>query len=379
MVQDEVPDYLARMVRRIPPRGAPVVPGSTPVVAFGDPAKAQVATLGINPSRVEFVTDGKLLAGDERRLATLESLDAQAPDALTDAQVATLVRECGRYFHQNPYMAWFNKLEAVLRAIGFSYFDGTACHLDLIQWATDPVWGRLPDEGVKAALLADGVPHLTAQLESSAIRNVFVNGAAVLDQISSVGLAAFEKVGTISTSTQTFGLYVGNGGGRRWFGWSANLQSSAGIGGEFLDELSSWLAGELREGTAPPLSSRHVLLDADGSLPRGVSVTGKQALVELLATWLERTDAPTVGDIGSFGGKPWIHAQIGDRQVVVNADTTRAAVQQVVTAWRDGARDWRVVENANGRVNKLLPWPDRKPLPGWYAYVTEALAESTHV
>src|SRR5437899_2490960 len=84
-----IPEYAVVMVCRLPPAGAPIVPGSTPVVAFGDPARATVATLGINPSKNEFMEDGRLLTGTERRLATLDSLGAERLDLLTDAQVAT--------------------------------------------------------------------------------------------------------------------------------------------------------------------------------------------------------------------------------------------------------------------------------------------------
>lgn len=55
-----------------------MVEGSTPVVAFGDPTLATVATLGINPSASEFLKDGALRTGAERRLATLESLGADS-------------------------------------------------------------------------------------------------------------------------------------------------------------------------------------------------------------------------------------------------------------------------------------------------------------
>jgi hypothetical protein len=43
------PDYLSQMVRRLV-LVAQVVPASTPVVAFGDPRQAAVASLGINSS-----------------------------------------------------------------------------------------------------------------------------------------------------------------------------------------------------------------------------------------------------------------------------------------------------------------------------------------
>jgi hypothetical protein len=65
------------MVQRLPPPGAPVVAGSTPVVSFGDPLRTRIATLGINPSRKGFLDDqGQLLAGARRRLATLDSIGA---------------------------------------------------------------------------------------------------------------------------------------------------------------------------------------------------------------------------------------------------------------------------------------------------------------
>jgi hypothetical protein len=44
------------VVRR-PAPVAEVVAGSTPVIAFGDPGAATVATLGINPSWREFLAD----------------------------------------------------------------------------------------------------------------------------------------------------------------------------------------------------------------------------------------------------------------------------------------------------------------------------------
>jgi len=50
-----VPAYIEARIRQLPPAGAPVLPGSTPVVASGDVRKATVATLGLNPSKREFL------------------------------------------------------------------------------------------------------------------------------------------------------------------------------------------------------------------------------------------------------------------------------------------------------------------------------------
>ena len=83
----DIPEYLVRMVRRPVPAEA-VILGTTPVIAFGDPRRAEIATLGINPSFREFHSgDGSLLAGPTRRLPTLESLGAESTRALTADQI----------------------------------------------------------------------------------------------------------------------------------------------------------------------------------------------------------------------------------------------------------------------------------------------------
>ena len=47
-------DYVERRITQTPPGDCCVVPGSTPVISFGDVRTARVATVGINPSFVEF-------------------------------------------------------------------------------------------------------------------------------------------------------------------------------------------------------------------------------------------------------------------------------------------------------------------------------------
>ncbi|MCA1648576.1 MAG: hypothetical protein LC797_24980, partial [Chloroflexi bacterium] len=171
------------MVRRTPPENAHIVARSTPVVAFGDPSTVEVATLGINPSASEFSSHGQLLSGNDRRLATLESLGAERLDDLTDSQVAELVSECAAYFRRRPYKRWFDPLDKLLKLGANVYYDDTACHLDLVQWATDPMWGKIPDRKVRNTLLEDGTPYLRAQLARENIRVVLLNGRAVMTQV----------------------------------------------------------------------------------------------------------------------------------------------------------------------------------------------------
>jgi len=373
----EVPAHVVAAVRRRPPGGAPVVPGSTPVVAFGDPSRAEVATLGINPSRAEFIQHGSLLRGKERRLSTFESLGAGALTCLSTVQVAEIVADCSAYFEHNPYRRWFDPLDALLRAAtDTSYYDATACHLDLVQWATDPVWGKIADRTVRQALLDDGVPHLRAQLARENVRLVLLNGRQVIEQVMHAGLADLIEVGNIPFAHSRCRLFAAAGEGVRWIGWSTNLQSSWGVSAAFKGELARRIA-ELT--TAPPTTdatrgSVAADIDGPGHLRHGLRVTSKRQLVDTLAKWLSRSSASSVGDVASFGGRPWLRIEVAGHEIGLNADTKRAAIETFVhDSAPDPERPWRVVANTRGRVNKVLPNPTGNPLPGWYAYLTHPL------
>lgn len=240
---EALPGYLRDMARRAPPV-AEVVSDSTPVVAFGDPFVAAVATLGINPSRREFVEKETLLSGPSRRLATLGSLGAASCASLTDQHIEEVIGDCARYFDtdRNPYWQWFNPLDKVLRAgTGSSYYDRSACHLDLVQWATDPIWGGL-EERTREELLVDGLPHLRALLKFGSTRLVLLNGRQVLTQVEAVGLVDLAQCGTMAFGERTCSLYQGKRAGVRYVGWSTNLQSSFGVSNEFKDRLAGWVA-----------------------------------------------------------------------------------------------------------------------------------------
>jgi hypothetical protein len=367
---------LAPMVRRLPPGGSWVVPGSTPVIAFGDFLHARVATLGINPSRKEFTGDnGLLLTGSRRRLATLESLRAHRLDQLDDRQVGSVLADCVSYFERQPYRRWFDPLDGLSRATtGASYYDGSACHLDLVQWATDPTWANIPDVVSRRALLEDGTPHLRTLPTGQNLDLIMVNGREVINKVQITGLADLIEVARIQARHQVCRLYAGSGAGTRWFGWSVNLQSSWGVSTAFKDELAArfrsadfipWRHGPAREGAGMAnLES--------GYLPRGLQIASKEELVRVLSKWLEGSDAQTVGEVGSYAGRPWLWIQVSGRELVLHADTRRTAVEAFVRAnAADPNRLWRVVATARaGIARKVLPGPDGDAAPGWYCYLT---------
>jgi len=203
-----------------------VVAGSTPVLFFGNP-QARIATISLNPSYNEFLhDDGALLPDNERRLATLPSLGIQRYDEINDQIAAKIVDECAEYFQNRPYMRWFRPLNCILHdGLGVSYCDGTACHLDLAQWATSPTWNGLRDN-IQQELLNDGRPFLLQQLRQENYRLVLVNGREVINAIERARLTTWNRVGGLNDPSTD--LYVGESGATRFLAWSCNIQSQPG-------------------------------------------------------------------------------------------------------------------------------------------------------
>jgi hypothetical protein len=379
---ENIPEYLIRMVRRPLPAKA-AIPGTTPVLAFGDSRRAEIATLGINPSFHEFRSkDGSLLGGPKRRLPTLESLRAESTAALTIDQIQIVVAECAAYFLRNPYRRWFDPLDQLLRlGLGASYYDGTACHLDLVQWATVPAWGELPP-AVKHSLLEEGLPHLRNQLQFGNLRLVLLNGREVLDHVTRIGLARLEAHETLNVSAQlSCLLYWGHGEGVQFVGWSTNLQSSRGVSRDFRDRLAQWLAGAAELSKAPRPRDQLMpriedALDARGYVVRGTVLKTKAELLRLLKTWLDTSDALSIGN-AKRGQTPWIFIALDrQRRAVMNSDTKRAAVEEYVTEAQARGADlpWQVRPNTrNGHWNKLVFRADCEPTPGWYCYLQPAI------
>jgi hypothetical protein len=247
------------------PRDCDVVYGSTPVVSFGDFTKAKVATIGINPSSLEFMdrsasaTSNGLLPEGKKRLADAETLGLISDDPFDDDTVeyvlgsngATKIWEkCRDYFiNPNPYWSWFSDLESVLTGLSVSYKDSTACHLDISPWATDPVFRDLTSEQRERLLLGES-DFLEWQIAKSNIDIAVFNGAQVYESLNSLDGFRLENFGEIAYKSgdkkRTSQLYVGSGPGfSRVFGWSMNLQElrvSKEEKTRILEELIIWLS-----------------------------------------------------------------------------------------------------------------------------------------
>ncbi|MGD0120916.1 MAG: hypothetical protein ABSD30_22840 [Candidatus Binatus sp.] len=242
----DLPDYIEKRIRRGRPAAGRVVAGSTPVVAFGDLRKARVATLGWNPSKHEFLDrKGNELADDERRLETLKSLGEQDLARAPAEAVRRVFEACNNYFHHHPDGRWFNKLERILTHVRASYCDDSACHLDLVQWATDPVWRDVP-ELEKGQLIDADLPFLRRQLSQENFQLLLLNGTGIME--------AYErhlggKLTELSVSDLgRWKLFAGNAaGGLKAVGWNINLQAGFGVSIEEIERIGAAVAVEVRK------------------------------------------------------------------------------------------------------------------------------------
>ncbi len=232
---------LAKIATMKPPVDCGVIPRTTPVVSFGDFTKAKIATLGINPSSAEFMSDGKLLVGENKRLSDEE---------LSPFNPTDIWFKCKYYFLGNPYWSWFSQLEELLLQVGASY-KTNACHLDLSPWATEPRFGLL-DIQQQQTLLGHDRDFLNWQIVESPIRTVLFNGATVYKTIEAAQNYHLQKVGEISYTSggQTRKSDLINGDGPRgesFFGWTVNLQALQATNEErayVMSKLSDWLKNE---------------------------------------------------------------------------------------------------------------------------------------
>ncbi|MFR9797121.1 hypothetical protein ACL02U_14610 [Streptomyces sp. MS06] len=126
--------------------------------------------------------------------------------------------------------------------------------------------------------------------------------------------------------------------------------------------------------------SPSVTPSGDPLASRGRRCAGRAELIDLLQDWLARTDRPTVGDVGTFGGSAWLSVDTSAGIVHINADTTRGAVERVVRRYQQShGAPWTVVANRRGRTNRIIAETDVSEATGWYAYLKVAVEAGTEV
>src|SRR6185503_7072271 len=193
-------DVVSKLHDRLRWQSVPTtVPGSLPVQFFGDLPQASVATIGLNPSRQEYLSrKGVELDGNLRRFETLGSLDAPDRASLTAAQAGTAIETMRGYFSPSkPVYSWFRALARVVEGFGASFTEGSAAHLDLVQEATNPVWSKL-DQDMAKELFERDVQFLRWQIEAFDLRTLICTSKTVMDHVQRLVSARVVGEGTLA-------------------------------------------------------------------------------------------------------------------------------------------------------------------------------------
>jgi hypothetical protein len=242
-----------------------VISWGSPVPSFGDASRSRVATLGLNPSNREFVdTSGIELNGESRRFHTLGSLGIARWSDARKSHVRLIVESCRAYFERNPYDAWFRQLDHIISGTEASYYDeaASACHLDLIPFATACKWtGLTPAQ--RSILLDMSMGALANLLRESPIQIIILNGRSVVERFQEMARADLCKqiMPDWSLRRGKDGVVAGYSykGRVRVFadvklrreilvlGFNHNIQSSFGVTNQIRTAIRNWIRDEVSE------------------------------------------------------------------------------------------------------------------------------------
>lgn len=235
------------------------IPWAAPVLMFGQLSRSRVATLGLNPSNLEFVDrHGDELDDIQRRFHSLSSLDLVDWKSAQAKDVKNIWNLCESYFQRNPYDGWFKRLDRVLSGMGVSYYDqfSPACHLDLVPFATDEKWSTL-NRSQRQILGELGAASLVSLLRASDIRVIVLNGMSVVREFSRLmgvtlrplpmktwhlpnsrggvsGLAFEHRLSSIHGQNLDREILV--------LGFNHNIQSSFGVTNAVIQNIADWIA-----------------------------------------------------------------------------------------------------------------------------------------
>jgi hypothetical protein len=227
--------------------GHHIVPGSTPVTSFGNPHTSRIATLGINPSSREFLNEaGTLLGKEEKRLTDLEMLRKLDQPILTESDAEQVISGCYNYFKTgNHYPSWFNAMEEfALAPMNATYFGDTpdACHLDLVQWATNPVWDQIDEPEIKANLLKSDKEFLHQQLTHYRFERLLLNGRTVINNFNELNLCTLREIAQVSfgNGEKKSKIYLGKFESTEVIAWGLNIPAKESTPANRA-ELAQWL------------------------------------------------------------------------------------------------------------------------------------------
>jgi hypothetical protein len=166
-MQHKLKNFLLDKISEPLPKSVKIVEGSIPIVFFGNVEKAEIATLSLNPSNVEFEHNGI------RRCIDRKQLGVSDYQRLTIEQAECVYKSLLLFFKVNPYKAWFNPMNKLFQSKGYEYYNDKIVHLDVSPWATSKKWDCLSHEE-KVSIIDTSI--INNVIEMRGIKKLFING-----------------------------------------------------------------------------------------------------------------------------------------------------------------------------------------------------------
>jgi hypothetical protein len=238
MKDKEFEKLLVACVREPIPPDLNIIPGSVPIPFFGDFENAEVCTIGINPGRSEFLT----VWGDKHEKHRKARFNKADDEALSKADAEKVITFCKDYYKLYSGKKgeiekfWLNLETLVKKFPGcerYSYLGGGIVHLDIVPWATDPNWGKLPaavTKQFKELFIFSG--YFRGLLRAKKFRYIFLNGTTVSEAFASdvftqTGTCRLDLAEVTADYTATESCRFGDAGGQNIIGWNTFIGKQA--------------------------------------------------------------------------------------------------------------------------------------------------------
>lgn len=241
-----------------------IIKWGCPIPLFGDITRSSIATIGLNPSNKEFVDNlGRELRGADRRFPTLSSLKLKKWADADASHLKVIVTACEKYFSNNPYDIWFKKLDGVISGTQASFYnpENSACHLDLIPYATKGKWTTLSSEQ-KNILIHTSRSTLGLLVRDSPISVIILNGRSVVKYFEEIAEVTLESEVMLDWSLKRVGMnHVKGIAYSGWIrnisgvdlgrdililGYNHNIQSSFGVTTGIINKIQAWTSKKAR-------------------------------------------------------------------------------------------------------------------------------------
>jgi hypothetical protein len=167
VMQQKLKDFLLDKISEPIPTTVKIVEGSIPIVFFGNVEKAEIATLSLNPSNIEFEHNG------ERRCVDRKELGVSDNQKLTSEQAESVYQSLLLFFKVNPYKRWFNPMNKLFQSKGYEYYNDKIVHLDISPWATSNKWDSLSQVERESIIDTTIIKNV---IEKRGIKKLFING-----------------------------------------------------------------------------------------------------------------------------------------------------------------------------------------------------------